>query len=77
VNCRKFKHKYEYAKVQTRKQKKSKPVFESEDEPYTLTPRHPRSAATAARRAIKEAVDSSPITSISKPRVSKSRPKGN
>lgn len=67
VNCRRYKHKCEYARP--RKATKSTPVVESENESQSDNPpaRHPRQAAAAARRAIKEAADSSPKKST--PRV--------
>jgi hypothetical protein len=67
VNCRKFKHKCEYAKA--RKQKKSKPVVESEEEASSSpAPRPPRQAAAVAKKAIKDGVESPP-----KPRATKTR----
>ena len=57
--CRRYKHKCEYAKP--RRQLKSRPVVESEDDEFiSETPsRHPRQAAKLARRAIRKAVAAS------------------
>jgi hypothetical protein len=68
VNCRRYKHKCEYSRPRGRKEVKSKPIVESEDEsPLLSSPpppsRHPRAASAVARKAIKKAVIASEIGS--------------
>lgn len=76
VNCRRYKHKCEYARP--RKSIKSKVEVESEeDEPSSMSSpevRHPRVAAAAARRAIKKVVAAA--KNPSKPPAKKPRTAG-
>jgi hypothetical protein len=66
VNCRRYKHKCEYSR--SRKEVKSRPVIESEDESASASSppppsRHPRMASAVARKAIKKAVIASEMGS--------------
>ena len=68
VNCRRYKHKCEYSRPRARKEVKSKPFVESEDESavhFSPPPpsRLPRAASAVARKAIKKAVIASEIGS--------------